>query len=659
MMKKTLIILVLIYSCLSTSTTFARENFPVNGSMKKRVNFWIKVYTEVGSRESIAHDISDLSIIYKKINTPKNRRSKSRLLKKEKKNIRKTILSIARKNYVNLNKEESRIAKIIGEKTNKELKALAKNFRFQGGLKDRYLVGLKRSYTYLDYIRKTIKSHGLPEELAYLPHVESSFNYKAYSKVGAAGIWQFMRSTGRLYKLKINYVIDERRDPIKATNAAIRLLKDNYRILGRWPLALTAYNHGPRSIKRAIKEVGSKDINKIIENYKGRRFGFASKNFYATFMATVTISKKPYLYFPQFKKPAAFKYAQITLDKPYTVKQLTKTIKVSSKTIKEYNYDIRRSAYRSSLYLPKNYKLKLPHKLAKHVPIIQKNLKKLKFLKTEFNSERLHIVSRGENLFDIARVHRVKMANIIQFNQIMDPSKIYPGMKLKIPGKKNIKELRRKIKKKSKKVAKVNLKQGTKYKSESKSNSFFNSLTSSFQKTKVNDKSQKTYEKLAPIVNLTKYNLAITKISESLVSIVIENEETLGHYSDWARVKLAKLRKINNMSPRKNITRGQKIKISIPESKIHNFKLRRNEYHLSIQEDFYSNYIITGKIVYSVRRGDSLSGILRRNKLPFWLLRQYQEGDKFNDKLNIGQKLWIPQIESTDDSGLVDDLTNS
>jgi membrane-bound lytic murein transglycosylase D len=652
------ILSTLILCCgLFTTPTFATDNFPINGSMKKRVNFWIKVYTEIGSNESIAHDVSDLSIIYKTVKTPKNRRTKNRLLKKEKKKIKKTILSIARKNYVNLNKEESRIAKIIGEKTNKQLKALAKNFRFQGGLRDRYLVGLKRSYTYLDYIRKTIKDHGLPEELAYLPHVESSFNYKAYSKVGAAGIWQFMRSTGRLYKLKINYVIDERRDPIKATTAAIKFLKDNYRMLGRWPLALTAYNHGPQSVKRAIKEVGSKDINTIIENYKGRRFGFASKNFYATFMATVIISKKPYLYFPQFKKPAPFRYAEITLDKPYTIKQLTKVINISSNTIKEYNYDIRRSAYRSSLYLPKKYKMKIPFNLKNKVATIQKNLKKLKFKKEEFNAERLHIVSRGENLFDIARVHRVQMASIIQFNQIMDPSRIYPGMKLKIPGKKTLKKLLTKIKMKASKVARVNIKQAAKEKTQS--NSLFNKLISPFQTTQKTNAPKKDFIKLDPIITLAKYDLSTETNDNEKITIIIENEETLGHYADWARVKVASIRKLNRMSKYKNITLGQKIKLNLPETKIHRFVLKRNEYHLSIQENFYSNYIVTGKKEYIVRRGDLLSSILRKHKLPFWLLRQYQDGDKFNDKLNVGQKLWIPEIESTNDSGLVNDLTNS
>ena len=642
-------LILILFTQVFFNQSFSKENFPVKGEMKTRVSFWIKVYTEAGTNQVIAHDVDDLSIVYNVINTPSNRRKKRKFLRQQKVKLKNIIISIAKKNYLNLNSEENRVAKILGERTAKELYRLSRNFRFQGGLKDRYLVGLKNSYKYLDYIQSVFSKQGIPKELSYLPHVESSFNYKAYSKVGAAGIWQFMRSTGRLYKLKINYVIDERRDPIKATYAAARLLKDNYRLLGRWPLALTAYNHGPQSIKRAIKKVGSKDINQIIENYNGRRFGFASKNFYATFMATVIISKRPYIYFPQFKKPKPFLYTNLKLPKPLTISQITKALKINSNKIKDYNYDIRASVYRSNLLLPRNYRLKIPVKYENQVSAFELKLKLIKNENKGFDTERIHIVSRGENLFDISRIHRVKMRNIIHFNQIMDPSKIYPGMKIKIPGTKSkIVKVSQKNSIKHKEPAEIKVATKEETKTQDFLTGLFTKLTGEKAVSVTNTNTIPLY-KTDPIIHLKKYNLDLLKVSSNIYSITVETEETLGHYSDWSLNTLRQIRRLNSLRRKGSINIGRKINIKLNDNKVHDFKLKRNEYHLSIQEDFYNNFIVSGKKVYKIRRGDSISLILKKFKIPYWLLRQYQTTQNFTDKLFVGQKIIIPEVESTND----------
>src|SRR5207237_4490387 len=124
-------------------------------------------------------------------------------------------------------------------------------------------------------------------EIALLPLVESSFENRARSNAGAAGIWQFTRGTGRLY-LNVNRKLDERLDPARATWAAARLLHDNYNALGSWPLAITAYNHGRAGMQRAQNEIGS-ELTSIIERYDGPLFGYASMNFYSEFVAAVEV----------------------------------------------------------------------------------------------------------------------------------------------------------------------------------------------------------------------------------------------------------------------------------------------------------------------------------------------------------------------------------
>jgi membrane-bound lytic murein transglycosylase D len=128
----------------------------------------------------------------------------------------------------------------------------------------RFADAIRVSRHYLKAMEVIFRREGVPVELTRLPFIESSFDVQAYSKVGAAGIWQFMPSTGRLYNLRINPAFDERRDPLMASEAAARFLKANYEKLGSWPLAITAYNYGPAGLATAVNTLNTADIATII-----------------------------------------------------------------------------------------------------------------------------------------------------------------------------------------------------------------------------------------------------------------------------------------------------------------------------------------------------------------------------------------------------------
>ncbi|HEX7547404.1 MAG TPA: lytic transglycosylase domain-containing protein, partial [Candidatus Methylomirabilis sp.] len=164
----------------------------------------------------------------------------------------------------------------------------ADNIRVQQGLRQKVDEGLLRARKLLPRILAILREHKLPMELAALPMVESSYDPQAYSKAGAVGLWQFIRSTGKQY-LAITRKRDDRRDPIRATEAAAHLLRHNYEALGSWPLAIIAYNHGKGGILMARATVGSSAIEEIIARYNGPRFGFASRNFYAEFLAALEV----------------------------------------------------------------------------------------------------------------------------------------------------------------------------------------------------------------------------------------------------------------------------------------------------------------------------------------------------------------------------------
>src|SRR4029453_5019016 len=153
---------------------------------------------------------------------------------------------------------------------------------------------------------RIFRDEGLPVELTRLPLIESCFDVEAYSKVGAAGIWQFMPATGRLY-MEVSNSVDERRDPIASTRAAGRYLSASYEPPGNWPPPTTCYNHGPNGMARAIGDTGSDNIVNIIRYYGGPGFGFASRNFYAEFLAPLKIEKNSKTFFgrlPQGPLPA-------------------------------------------------------------------------------------------------------------------------------------------------------------------------------------------------------------------------------------------------------------------------------------------------------------------------------------------------------------------
>lgn len=597
--------------------------------MRTRVDFWKKVYTQITTEEGFIHDQNDLSVIYKKIRLSKNRRGRRAQSRKEKNIIRGLLRSIAKKDYKNLNKDETALETIIGKRSKKELYSMAKDVRIQYGLRDRYYRGLIRSYSYLKYIEKVFSDLKIPHELTYLPHVESSFNYHAYSKVGAAGIWQFMRSTARIYGLKVGYIVDERRDPLKATKAAARLLRDNHRLLKTWPLALTAYNHGPRSVSRAVKKVGTTEINEIIENYGGRRFGFASKNFYATFMATVEISENPEGYFPSFKKPKPYVFSSIILTKPYTLSQIKGELKLSDTLIKEYNPAIRKAAYRANLYLPKGFEFRIPVTEESKLSKIKVALSKIKDKFLGRKGGQSHIITKGESLYDISRIYKVSLSDIVRFNNIPNPSLIYAGMRVKIPGKKDTIPLIA-----SRKITKKEVSKAPQIKAPA---------------PKVVEPPKKiatavVVKELNPKVNLESYHLELKKINKNTYQFRIETEETLGHFADWGGIKTQRIRNLNRLKYGRSIHMGQKLKISLNEDQHKKFLNERAEYHLSIQEDFYETFEIQGELTYTVKRGDNLTEILQELKLPYWLLRKNQPDGKLSDKLFVGQKIKYPKI---------------
>jgi len=218
---------------------------------------------------------------------------------------------------------------------------------------------LIRSAVWEKQIARTLTQHGVPAEIAALPHVESSFNLAAYSKVGAAGLWQFMPSTAKRF-MRVDSVVDERLDPYSATEAAANLMLYNYRLLGTWPLAVTAYNHGPGGLRRAQDELGTSDIAVIVKRYQGKTFGFASRNFYVAFLAALEVDRNAEKFFGPLTRLPDTESTPTELPDYIPVDALAKAFKVDMGALRVLNPALRPPIWNGARFVPRGYPLRLP-----------------------------------------------------------------------------------------------------------------------------------------------------------------------------------------------------------------------------------------------------------------------------------------------------------
>ena len=358
---------------LSNFQNRVSSEFLIPDLIFNQTKFWFRIYTEFDSNKKVIHDSLHPHIIYDVVDVTDilNLPARAQWLNVEKaqkevsrkvSEIRQKLKKMAKKNPENYDDEEKhwweQLQSVKGSRA-KVIHTASLSIRVQTGQKDFYENGLKISGRYLDGMEEIFKDKNLPIELTRLPFVESSFVIGATSKVGAAGIWQFMPGIGKKF-LSITDNIDERRNPWKATAAAAKLLKENHMILHRnWGLALTAYNHGPGGVRQAMKVTGSKDIAKIVRTYRSKNFDFASSNFYTCFLAALYAHAYKDMIWndPMIEAPLAFE--KVKIKKSSKVRELAKKAQVSDDEFLAFNPELDR-AFKRNLQVPRGYEIFLP-----------------------------------------------------------------------------------------------------------------------------------------------------------------------------------------------------------------------------------------------------------------------------------------------------------
>lgn len=346
------------------------ENISVPKSIARRVNFWRRVYSLWSKNQNVLHVAEYPEIVLEihdstrmKDMSEKAREKKMKPeIQKRRNHYRQMLLKFAYTKNLDVNKlspSERRVHRLFDHINDpSKFRIAASSIRVQRGQREYIAKGLEIAPKYLIHAEEEFKRQGLMPELARIAFIESSFNLQARSKVGASGVYQVMPETGRDY-LIVTPEIDERNDPIKASRAAAKLLALNYKILGEWPLAITAYNHGVGGISRAMREEGTKDIVKLINEYRGRNFGFASKNFYAGFLGLLASLKDTAKVFPEVISAEPLKFTTVRVG-GMTVSAVKRKYKLSSSTLIAYNPDVTWRFVRTDQAFPKRYTLKIP-----------------------------------------------------------------------------------------------------------------------------------------------------------------------------------------------------------------------------------------------------------------------------------------------------------
>ena len=310
--------------------------FETPESLRVRVGFWRDIYAKYTTEQGVLHDTLHIEIIYGSMDfkaimrdplktASQKARLRESLIKEKKKEIIARLQRLrGHTTEQGLTGEDLRVFKMFENyrDPNKFVSAADKSrVRFQLGQRDKFILGIYYSGRYLRAMERIFRSEGLPIELTRLPFVESSFNINARSRVGASGVWQFMPRTARSY-MRVNRDIDERNDPIRSTLASARLLKQNFSMLGSWPLALTGYNHGPYGVRGIVNKMGTRDLGQIIQRYSSRTFGFASENFYACFLAALEVEKNARKYFGDVKWSSEIDSAELKVTQSLSYRNL-------------------------------------------------------------------------------------------------------------------------------------------------------------------------------------------------------------------------------------------------------------------------------------------------------------------------------------------------
>ncbi len=437
---------------------YSADTFAIPKGLETNVKFWLDVYSKYTTDQGVLHDSDYIDLIYEEmdfnsitkrtdINKYQKEHLKIKMVNDGKKRIMKMLEKFSKlKDPTGLPAEEKRIwdqfSRVKGPRKFKA--AMEKGrLRFQLGQKDRIIQGIYFSGRYIEDFEKIFRDAGLPIELARLPFVESSYNVLARSKVGASGLWQIMPYTTKGF-FKQDLSVDMRNHPIEATKVAAKLLRNNYRMLQSWPLALTGYNHGPSGVLRMSKKWKTREIGELAQPMKGK-LGFASRNFFASYLAVLEVTSNATKYLGPVTWSAPLDAADIKLPIAIQYKDVLRWFDGDDLKAQIFNPHITRIARARARPIPKGMVVSVPR--SKQDLVMKElespeNLKKAQSLAVaegRMPSGDLvvpplqYVVLRGDNLKKLAHEYGCTVEEIAKLNGFSVKSRLKRGQVIQIP----------------------------------------------------------------------------------------------------------------------------------------------------------------------------------------------------------------------------------
>ncbi len=294
---------------------------------------------------------------------------------------------------------------------------------FQGRGRKWMSIWLERSGKYVPFMRKILRDHGLPEDLVNLAMIESGFSARAYSRARAVGPWQFMKATGRIYGLRSDFWVDERRDPEKSSIAAARHLKDLYDQFQSWKLAAAAYNAGSGKVQRAIRRYKTEDFWELT---KGKYLKPETRNYVPKMIAAALIAKEPAKYgFVNIQYESPLEYDKVIVPFPINLFTLSQKANVDLEAIMDMNPELNHPVTPPAV---EAYELRVPSGTS-HQFMMALN----SFTDDDKAGYTAHRIRRGDTLARLSAIYRVSQKNILKANNLKTARDLRPGRDIVIP----------------------------------------------------------------------------------------------------------------------------------------------------------------------------------------------------------------------------------
>lgn len=299
---------------------------------------------------------------------------------------------------------------------------------FNTSIRNRFEQWLFRLSRYRPLVENIFAEFNLPSDLVYLSLVESGFNPYAYSRAKATGPWQFMKGTAKVYGLRVDSYVDERRDPIKSTVAAARYLRDLYDMFGTWPLAMAAYNAGEGKVMRALHKAQAESFTDISKTKLIRR---ETKEYVPRFMAATIIAKNPDRYGFSQEPGEPHQFEEVVVNKPLHFRSITNVTGIPYEELRLLNPELRRDATPPG---GEDYHLKVPVGSKSKLEQLLDRIPSYKFpplpAKQQYaastNTSRWYKVRVGDTLEKVSKRFRVPLKTLKTNNSLTSPV-IRPG----------------------------------------------------------------------------------------------------------------------------------------------------------------------------------------------------------------------------------------